>query len=220
MNIARKARHLAFVGRSGTGKSTGALAYLLGSVHDRVIIADHEGEFAHRLGLPLADNFGDFYAALEKQRVVCLDITEVSPGHTDETFDELSRQTLDLAKSVFDPKGMQVLFVIDEVQKYTSAHQVPENFKALLETGRKWGVDTLSISQRPNRLHGDLLEQFTELFFFRLINQRSQQFGDYYGVTPEEQAALNPGEYIYLNQTTGRRGEGKIFDYRESVVSA
>lgn len=211
MNIARKAKHLAIVGRSGTGKTTLAITQVLGQGHDRVIIADHEGEFAERLKVPLCDNWDDFYDAVEKQRVVCLDITEVAPGETLETFDGLAAKVLELARNVFDPKNLTVLFVIDEVQKYTSTHAVPVAFKTLVETGRKWGVDTLCISQRPNKIHGDLLEQFTEIFFFQLKNPRSHIFGEYYGVMADEQMALEEGEFLYLNQRSDRRERGRLW---------
>lgn len=211
MNISRKAKHLAVVGRSGTGKTTLAIAQILGQSHDRVIIADHEGEFAERLRVPLCDNWEDFFNAVETQRVICLDITELAPGETLETFDALAEKVLELAKAVFDPKNMTVLFVIDEVQKYTSTHSVPLNFKTMVETGRKWGVDTLCISQRPNKIHGDLLEQFTEIFFFQLKNPRSHVFGEYYGVSAGEQMGLDEGEYLYLNQRTDRRATDRLW---------
>jgi len=220
LNISRKAKHLAIVGRSGTGKTTLAITQVLGQGHDRVVIADHEGEFSERLHVPLCTDWSAFYSALETQRVICLDITEVAPGQTLETFDELAKQTLDLAKSVFDGKGMTVLFVIDEVQKYTSTSTVPENFKTLVETGRKWGVDTLSISQRPNKIHGDLLEQFTEIFFFQLKNPRSHIFGEYYGVTADEQMNLSEGEYLYLNQRTDRRSRDRLWPEGKKIVVA
>lgn len=211
MNISRKAKHLAIVGRSGTGKTTLAITQILGQSHDRVIIADHEGEFAERLRVPLNDNWPDFYDAVEKQRVVCLDITEINPGETLESFDRLTAVVLELAKTTFDPKNLTVLFVIDEVQKYTSTAAVTVNFKTLVETGRKWGVDTLCISQRPNKIHGDLLEQFTEIFFFQLKNPRSHLFGEYYGVTAEEQMSLEEGEFLYLNQRTDRREQARLW---------
>lgn len=212
MNISRKAKHLAIVGRSGTGKTTLGITQILGQPHERVIIADHEGEFSERLKVPLCTDWKEFYDQLETQRIICLDITEVNPGETLETFDELAQSTLDLAKGVFDPKGMNCLFVIDEVQKYTSTASVPEGFKTLMETGRKWGIDTLSISQRPNKIHGDLLEQFTEIFFFQLKNPRSHIFGEYYGISAEEQMNLREGEYLYLNQRTDRRARGRLWE--------
>lgn len=211
MNIGRKARHLCIVGRSGTGKTTCGIRYLLPSHHDRIVVADHEGEFAVRLGVPLNQSWEEFYDALERQRVTCLDITEVSPGDTAGAFDRMSETVLDLCKTVFEPKGMETLLVIDEVQKYTTAHTVPPNFLSALETGRKWNLDTLSLSQRPNGINTALREQFTEIFFFRMTERRSHEFGEYYGLTAEEQSGLDDGEFIYLNMRTGERRQDRLW---------
>jgi len=209
VDIARKARHIAMVGRSGTGKNTLANSYILGSPHGRVIIAD-DGEFASRLNVPLNSTFDEFYDACERQRVICFDFGEFDPGEAESTFDTLAGIALELAQSVFQPRGLETLFVSNEIQKYTSAHRVPLNFKNGLEIGRKWAFDTLSISQRPNRIHGDLLEQFTEIFIFNLVNRNSHKFGEYYGVTAEEQLSLADGEYIYLNQTSRSTERGRV----------
>lgn len=212
MDIARKARHIAVVGRSGTGKNTLANNYCLTGPHGRVIIAD-DGEFAHRLRVPLNVEWDDFFDACKTQRIICFDIGERAKAddlEVTEVFDELARIALELAQTVFQPRNLETLFVSNEIQKYTSAHSVPINFKNGLEIGRKWGFDTLSISQRPNRIHGDLLEQFTEIFFFKLKNKNSHKFGEYYGVSAEEQSALEDGHYIYLNQARDDTEKGAI----------
>lgn len=212
MNIARKARHICIVGNSGTGKTTCAIRYLLPSHHQRVVIADHEGEFAERLAVPLNLNWPDFFRALETQRVICLDITEISPGETVETFNRLAAEILDLNKTVFEPKGMETLLVIDEVQKYTTAHSVPVDFKNCLETGRKWNLDTLSLSQRPNGINTALREQFTEVFFFRMQDKNSHEFGEYFGISADEQDGLSDGHFIYLNTKSGQRRPGRLWN--------
>jgi len=211
VKIERKARHLAFVGQSGTGKTTGAIRYILPSHHGRVVIADHEGEFAHRLRVPLSQTWEEVWAALETQRVVCCDITELSPDGTEAAFDQLSAEILDLAKTTFEPRNIEVLLVMDEVQKYVTVHDMPPHFKNCLETGRKWGLDTLSISQRPNAMNGAMKEQFTEMFFFRLQDPNSQKFGDYFGLSREEQTELRDGEYWYMNMKTGGRKKDSLW---------
>lgn len=211
MNIARKARHLGIVGQSGTGKTTAAIRYILGSHHARIAVADHEGEFAHRLNVPLNLSWETFYDALQVQRICCFDITEISPGFSNETFDLFCQSVLELNKDVFEPKGMETLLVIDEVQKYTTSHKVPEHFKACLETGRKWNLDTLSLSQRPNGIHGDIREQFTEVFIFRMNDPLSHEFGEYFGIAGADQSALKDGEFIHLNRKTGTRRAGSLW---------
>lgn len=198
------------VGRSGTGKTTLGIDFILGTHHQRVAIADHEGEFATRLRVPLNLSWSAFYDALEKQRISCLDITEVDESGSEAAFDEMCAQVLDLQKTVFQGHGFDMLLVVDEVQKYTSAQYVSPHFKNCLETGRKWGLDTLSLSQRPNGINTAIREQFTEIFFFRMIEENSHKFGEYFGISAEEQSALADGEYIYLNMKTGERRPGRI----------
>lgn len=215
MNLLRKARHLAVVGKSGTGKTTLALRYLLNSHHQRIVIADHEGEFAHRLRVPLNLDWGSFYSALETQRVICVDITELDPEGAEAAFDQLAESLLDLCKTVFEPKGLETLLVMDEVQKYTSPHTMPLNFKNCMETGRKWNLDTLSISQRPNAINGAMKEQFTEMFFFRLKDENSHKFGAYFGLSPEEQDGLADGEYIYMNMQDGTTRKDRLWEEKK-----
>lgn len=212
MDIARKARHIAIVGRSGTGKNTLANNYILTGPHGRVIIAD-DGEFAHRLRVPLNVEWEEMFSACRTQRIICFDVFErAKRDEVDvvEIFDEFARIALELAQTVFQPHKLETLFVSNEIQKFTTSHIVPPNFKNGLEIGRKWAFDTLSISQRPNKIHGDLLEQFTEIFFFKLKNVNSHKFGEYYGVSAEAQSALDDGHYIYLNQGRDDTEPGQI----------
>jgi hypothetical protein len=211
MKIGRKARHLACVGKSGTGKTTLGLRYLFNSHHGRVIVADHEGEFALRLNIPLCQSWSEFYASLEKNRVTCLDITELDEEGAVAAFDKMCGEVLDLCKTTFEPANLETLVVIDEVQKYASPHAIPGNFKACLETGRKYALDTFSLSQRPNRINGDMKEQFTEMFFFRMTEPNSHDFGEYYGIEPAEQMALADGQFIYLDLQRGERRTDRIF---------
>jgi len=211
MDIARKARHICIVGQSGTGKTTLGIRYLLNSHHGRIVVADHEGEFAQRVKVPLNLTWGTFYDALEKQRIACLDITEVDAGKSEETFDELCRVTLDLSKTVFQPHKMETLLVIDELQKYSSSHFVSDGFKTALETGRKWSLDTLSLSQRPNGINAAAREQFTEIFFFRMRDMNSHKFGEYFGLSSDKQSDLPDGHYIYMNMKSGEMRDGQLW---------
>lgn len=211
--ILNKAKHLLFAGKSGTGKTQGAINYLLGSDHDRVAIFDHQGEFAVRLGVPLALTWDDFWKQFQTQRIVCYDYTEEFGGSRDEIFSAWCEALLQVCNDVLEPKGLRCLGVVDEIQIFCSPQNLPQAFSACLDTGRRRLLDTMSLSQRPNSMHPALREQFTEIFMFKLDEPSSLDFAEKIGFAREDIVALPfdpPGHYLYRNRQNGRTATGVI----------
>ena len=210
MNIFRKPRHILFTGRSGTGKTTAALRYIQSSHHKRILIYDHAGEFSARLGIPPVIETENLSAAMGKRPIVCFDPSEEYAGSFEEGFSDLCDWFLSIGKETFAPLNQDILFVCDEVQKFVTPYNLPFAFKELLETGRKYHVDTLSLSQRPNAIHPAMREQLTEITFFRLTEPNSQKFGEHFGVYGDVLENLETGEFVYLNMNDGAQREGTL----------
>lgn len=216
MNYLRKATHVFDCGKSGMGKTSWAIRYINGCSCDRIFIYDHQNEFAQRLEIPpdkVAYTPDDFLRLAETQRVVCFDFTKNYPGYKREMFDNFSEMVFEVCKFGLTPKGKQALFVCDELQQFVtgnSIEQAPESFRMIMETGRRYNLDTLMLSRAPNRVNVAIREEFTELILFKLNDETSLKFAKEVGADIEAVKKLAPHHYLYYNIITGRDGSAKL----------
>lgn len=199
------------VGKSGMGKTTYALRYVQGSHHDRVFVFDHQGEFRVRFNArpeQVAIDGTSFLAAAEKYRMVFFDPAVNFGGTFAEVFAEFCGMVQEVCMDHFEPAGMQCLFVCDEVQKFCKIGSVPPQFKSILETGRRNNLDTLCLSQRPNKIDSDIREQWTEIVFFRLTDRNTLKFIEDCGAGQSEVCGLAPHEFLFFQteKSEERRG--------------
>ncbi len=204
---------MGIVGKSGMGKTTYALRYLQGSSHDRVFIFDHQGEFRVRFNAQesqVATDEESFYAAAERHRLVFFDPAVNYGGAFLETFDDFAGLVHEIATQAFEPLGKNCLFVCDEIQKFCKIGAIPPNFKNVLETGRRSMLDSLSLSQRPNKIDADVREQWTEIICFHLSDPNSLKFLDAIGANPDEISGLGPHEFRFFQTQRGEERGGKL----------
>jgi len=213
MNLLHTARHICVSGKSGMGKTSYACRYINGSSHDRVAIFDHQGEFASRLGLSreqVATDYDQFFTALETYRVVAFDFTKHYGGQMEAAFEEFCEQCFSLARRALEPAGLELLCVCDELQRFCTPTNCPPAFKNNVEVGRRYNLDTLSMSQRPNAITAAIREQFTELVLFRLQDENSLKFAAGIGVDVERVKNLPPHEFLFIQTVRGDERPGKI----------
>lgn len=195
------------------GKTTWSIRYINGSAHDRVFIFDHQNEFALRFQIPPAKVATDpesFVRLLETERVVPFDFTIHWGGYKEEAFAMFCDLCFDVMKTGLEPQGKEGLFVCDELQQFVNSAQSPVEFKQIMETGRRYNLDTLSLSRAPNRLNVATREEFTELIMFRMDDENSLKFAASVGADVELIAKLQPHEYVYYNVISGREGQGVL----------
>lgn len=213
MNIHHVASHVFIAGKSGMGKTTFGLNYIKGTNHTRVFIYDHQGEFAPRLGIKPSDvaiDADSFAALAENNRIVPFDFSTLYGGYKNETFAWFCDLCFETAKHIEEKYGGSCLFVCDEIQQFVSTSDCPVEFKAIVETGRRWNFDTLTLTQRPNAVNGAIREQFTEMILFRLQDERSLKFIGEIGGDVDAIMNLPPHSYLYYNVIKGEERTGKI----------
>lgn len=211
-------------GKSGMGKTSWALDFIRACPHDRICIYDHQNEFAFRLGIPpeqVATDPESFIRLAQTNRVIPYDFTLKSPGFKREEFALFCDLVFDMAE-VLDAKGMETLFVCDELQQFVTGTQIesaPEEFRQILETGRRRGLDSLSLSRAPNRVNVAIREEFTEMIVFRLNDEQSLKFARDIGMDVAAVSRLEPHHYLYYNVISGREAAVKLEFSKRGKVS-
>lgn len=205
------------------GKTSWAMRFIQGSPHERVFIFDHQNEFSHRFGIAenkIAHTSEEFLRLAETERVVCFDFTLFFPGDKRDCFAAFCDLVFDSAGEI-TKTGRETLFVCDELQQFVTGTQIesaPEQFRQILETGRRRGLDSLSLSRAPNRVNVAIREEFTELILFRLNDEQSLKFAREVGADVGLVSKLPKHHYLYYNVMTGRenrlelvfRGRGEM----------
>jgi hypothetical protein len=208
--IAHKPTKVLITGASGTGKTTFALSYLLGSIrHRSIIVYDWQSEIAGRLNLPAVPlDAGAVFDALSEFRIVCID-----PQHTETRAAEGLREVCLLARTWAKEQDTPTLLAVDELHRLqnTGATGLPDEYIDVLEFGRRDRLDLVIVSQAPNLLHNRVKNQLTELVAFRLVDKRAAEWLTPFGLDYETQLTLERGQFRYCNIETGENRMGRVF---------
>lgn len=182
-------------GKSGSGKTTFALRYL---VSERALttrfIFDYRGEFAHRLQLPPAETLEELPCAAEEGFCIFAP-GAMFPGKLEEAFAFFCRFAFNHS---FHLAGRKLLLV-DEVWKYCNAHKLPGELAEVIQEGRKHGLETMFMTQRPHLVNGSITNEVTELVAFKLAEPAALERLEFFGVDTAEIQALPKGSFIATN---------------------
>lgn len=204
MNIERKASHVLTCGKSGMGKSTYNLRYILGSHHDRVFMFDHQAEYVQRLNLIPCYTIDAVRQRARTERLIAFDYSAKFPGQMAEAFDIFADEIFRMCKENLEPAGIESLFVCDELQKVCPEGQCPQPLKNIMQTGRRFNLDSALMSQQPNRLHNEVREQITELVMFNLIDENSIKFVRKMGLDEKPIMMQEALHYIWFDLANGK----------------
>lgn len=195
------------VGKSGSGKSTFALRYL---VSDKSLacrfLFDPEGEFSQRLKLPACTSQEDCEAAIDDGFVV-FDPHTLFPGRMSEAAEWFCQFAFDASSTM---PGSKVL-LIDEAWKYCSPGSIPSALANCIQTGRKRGLGMMFATQRPNRLNEAITNEVTEAVCFRLQGLNALERVREMGADTDEVASLPMGAFVALNVETGSELRGRLW---------
>lgn len=198
-------------GNSGSGKTSFALRYLANSYHHhacRFIFDPDAGaanSYSRRLRVPPARTPGELATALLRGTVI-FDPDTLFPGRRESGFEFFAEWILAKAKRI---PGRKV-FLADEVWRYCSPHYIPGPLAEIVQTGRHSGLEVLTLTQAPNRLHGRILNEATEVIAFRLLFRRALETLTEFGFDREEVLRLPPLRFVALDLETGGSLRGAV----------
>lgn len=195
-------------GASGTGKTSFAVRYLLNSRFSTRLIFDPDGEFAQRLRLPAVGRAVDL-DLWWRRGWVCFDPSVHFAGRNEDAFRWFLAWAMDVAKGI--PGGTSLL-VVDEAWKYCSPHAIPPEFAAVLQTGRKVGLQGMFLTQRPAKLNGAVHNETTETVSF-LIHEAAglEKLEAEHELSGPEIRALSPGQFVAVNRLSRAVLRGRLF---------
>lgn len=207
MNLLRKAKHVHATGRSGTGKTSICERFIVGSNYGEVFIFDHQSELHSRLGVQPYYRFEDVFRETER-RVKAYDPSYEFAGRFNEAFQAFSSAVFQRCRN--RKMLWETLLVCDELQIVNDFHTPALGMSQIFQTGRRFGVDSFTMSQQPNKIPGIFREQFTELYFTQLIDPNSLKFPVEFGLDPDAIRNLQVtdgqgAEYLWLNTRTGEQ---------------
>lgn len=170
-------------GASGTGKTSFSIRYLLnrGNVSARFFF-DWRHEYTQRLDIPLASTGPGLEAALESGWVL-FDPRHCFGGRTVDAFKFFCDYVYTSCQEI---EGNKIV-VIDELQRFCSAHSIPEELALIVETGRSYGIELFLNAQRPNAINEVVTGQLTEVVAFSTPAPRALEW-------LEANAGLDPAE--------------------------
>lgn len=217
MEIKHKSAKTGIVGMSGTGKTIYMFSELLGRSGTRFFF-DQEGQHESYLApkgiqyrlLQSEDDFTQLEndGPQEKGELVIFDPVRMFEGQSAEAFDFFCNWSFELSKTdVWKP--IQKTFGVDELQTLIGTDDLTFHLSCVLETGRRYMLDFLSVQQAFNLVHNRLRNQLTEVVTFRMIDKRALQFMEEIGFDPEEIKVLPDLHYIRrdLKLSTSTKGD-------------
>lgn len=191
-------------GTSGTGKTTLWAQLLKREPATRKFIYDHQGEFAQRFHIPAIYDMETLVNRTALGGYICFDPVHEFPGQFAEGFAFFCDFVFASAQCV----GGRKLFCCDELQKLTANRTEPQELLGLLDTGRRYQVDCLFISQAPNRIHNGIRNQLTYVYTFRQSDTNALKYLEENGFAEETVRNLPNGKYCWRNLDSGESGQG------------
>lgn len=209
MNLLHKPNKVLICGASGTGKSTYYIRYVLNShthLYEKTFVFDHQGEFAFRTGLPVAETPEQLEEQYERGFVL-FDPAEMFTSSVVDGWAFLCEWAFVKAKENPDQKS---LIACDEMQAFSDNRDFPTEMQWVIEMGRKFGLDFAGAAQQVNLLPNRFRNQTTETVSFRNTDALVLKWMAGLGFDIEQLKTLEDGEFISrLND--GSEERGKIF---------
>lgn len=210
MNLSHKTSKVAITGASGTGKTLFFTQYLLRAPYLHKFVFDHEGEFALRTGANSFTDPDDLSEALASGlEYIVFDPSEAFEGNLPGGFDFFAEWVFEVSK-LPEFRDRPKLFACDELQQMIGTDTITFPISCIVETGRRYTLDWVNISQGVHTIHNRLRQQFTEAIAFRTVEKRALTYLEEVGFDPEELVRLPDFHFIGRNLKTGGEMRGTV----------
>jgi hypothetical protein len=213
MNFSRACNHTLIAGNTGSGKSSLARHLVRTSKAARVIAFDHDGQLSTLLGLrPVTDvsSLGFAARAFEagKGGVLPFYPGRLFPGRAAAGFAWFCRVVWNWHTA--DVLTGETLFYTDEIQKFARAGKgdVPVEFLAMGQEGRRYGLDLLLMTLSVNRVHCDVRDMMQRIYHFNAGGELATSAAEDFGFDPAELSALQRFHYV-MRDRAGNCERGK-----------
>lgn len=194
-------------GKSGSGKTTFALRYLV-NARDLAcrFLWDADGQIAQRLALPAAETAEELEMAAADGWAI-FDPNRLFPGRHADGFAWFAAWSYAAASRIQGRK----LLLVDEVWRYCSPNSIPQPLAECIQTGRVRRLDCMFATQRPHRLNGSITNEVTECVAFNLRESAGLDRLEEMGAPRADVLALPRGSFLAVNVETGGSLRGKVF---------
>lgn len=227
MNLSHNSSKILVTGQSGQGKSTYFARFLSNAyrtLYQKIFVYDHVGEISSRLNIAPCYHEEDLARAWENG-FVCFDPAELFPGETDLGWNFFCEWTFERCRNNL---GYAKLLAVDELQMFSSTAALSWEQCCVVETGRKYELDFLAISQQMNLIHNRLRNQLTEIVTFRQEDKLIIDALEERGFEEGALRSLKKGEFLvrnfqngsYIKDTIDLRQQSYGLDSRENVSPA
>lgn len=171
-------------------------------------IFDPDNEAALRLNVTPARTCADLAAATETGLAV-YDYSAMFPGQRERAFLFFSDYCYTVAGRL---PGLK-LFCCDELQKFIGCRddQYPQEFKNVVEEGRRATLDCLFVARSTNVCNTRLRNELTEIVLFRQLDERAVKFSESLGGPTEDLRCLPVGTFYTYKADEGKWYMGKEF---------
>ncbi len=194
-------------GRSGSGKTSLAFAYLLNATAACVFIFDDRGQAASRLKLRTAGTARECELALA-DRIVCFNPHIMWPGaQLPDAFRWFCHWSFEASKR---GPGRKIVFV-DELWQWTNPRKpVPPELENIVRTGRTEGVELVSSTHSPREYHELIRSQATEFIAFNTVEPAQLESIEPYWAGVGAAADLPRGQFLAYNRDSGGILKGQM----------
>jgi hypothetical protein len=193
-------------GQSGSGKTTFAFRYLLNVPAACRFIFDDRFQARDRLRITPARTAKQLEDAVPSKWVV-FDPHAMFPGNLENAFRFFCQWSFDVSRR---GPGKKILLV-DEVWRWCSPNNIPQELANVVQTGRTEGLELLCCTQRPQRINGAITNEVTELVCFSIQEPAGLDRITELGADRDAVAALPKGSFISYNCDSGGQLAGKLW---------
>ncbi len=195
------------VGRSGSGKSYLAKDIIRNVMpYRKVVVINNNPEYSNELS-----GFAPFVVLKPGQydwnKVIASDI---NPHIELLVNSEYINQELDAISEAILQRG-NVFLVIDEARLYYPQYRHSRGIEKLINTGRKFKVDTMFVSQIAVLVNRTVDSQVTYIICFQTTRKAEvERMRLYFGDEADNLPMLNDHQFMICNFITGETGTGRL----------